>query len=381
MPIALALASLLLAQAAPLRFVPGPGSPLAIGGSPGAIECADLNRDGKLDLVLANGRNGVVVLLLGDGRGGFTPAPGSPLSVASPLHLLAVGDLDGDQRLDLAATSHDSHDVFVWKGDGTGRFAAAPGSPFPALSGGKPHNHGLALGDVDRDGDLDVVTADDVAHVVAVLLNDGKGRFAPSPRSPFAVGREPYPLALGDLNSDGRLDVVTPNVGGAGLSVLLGDGRGAFEPTASGPISVTARPYFVTLGDLNGDGALDALVTHDDVSLVTAVLGDGKGSAPARPRLAVRHRPAPLEGRARRPRRRRPAGPGAGGRRRRGSPARRRPRPVLACARLTVPGGPRRLEPRARRLRRRREGRRRDGRSRGRNGDGPAAALTAEGAR
>jgi hypothetical protein len=199
------------------------------------------------------------------------------LEVAAPPHLAAVGDLDGDRKRDLVATSHDSHGLFVWLGDGTGRFAAPPGTPFPALPGGRPHNHGLALGDVDGDGDLDAVTADDVAHAVAVLLNDGKARFRPAPRSPFPVGREPYPLALGDVNKDGRLDVVTPNVGGASVSVLLGDGRGAFLAAASPPIAVTARPYFVVLGDLDRDGALDAVASHDDVSLVTALLGDGRG--------------------------------------------------------------------------------------------------------
>lgn len=274
---AVACALVLGASPAPPRFVPAPGSPIAIGGAPGGTEAADLNRDGKLDLVVTNGPANAVEILLGDGHGRFAPAPGSPLAVTVPPHLSAVGDLDGDGRLDLAVTSHDSHGVYVWLGDGTGRFAAVPGSPFPALPSGKPHNHGLALGDVDADGDLDILTTDDVAHAVAVLLNDGHAAFRPAPGSPFAVGREPYPLALGDVNKDGKLDVVTPNVRGASLSVLLGDGKGAFKAAESTPIAVTARPYFVALADLDGDGTLDAVTSHDDVSLVTALLGDGRG--------------------------------------------------------------------------------------------------------
>jgi hypothetical protein len=274
---ATACALVLGASPAPPRFVLGPGSPIAIGGAPGGIEAADLNRDGKLDLVVTNGRASAVELLFGDGRGGFAPAPWSPLAVGVPPHLSAVGDLNGDDRPDLAVTSHDSHGVFVWLGDGTGRFAPAPGSPFAALASGKPHNHGLALGDVDGDGDLDLLTTDDVAHAVAVLLNDGHAAFRAAPGSPFGVDREPYPLALGDVNGDGRLDVVTPNVGGASVSVLLGDGRGGFKPATGTQIAVTSRPYYVTLGDLDGDRKLDAVVSHDDVSLVTALLGDGHG--------------------------------------------------------------------------------------------------------
>lgn len=269
------------ASPAPPRFVAAPGSPMSVGGGPNGIEAADLNGDGKLDLVVTNGRSKEVVALLGDGRGGF--AKGPRIEVSAPPHLAAVGDLDGDKRPDLVATSHDSHGVFVWLADGNGRFAPAAGSPFQALSGGKPHNHGLALGDADGDGDLDVFTADDTAHAVAVLLNDGRGGFRAAPGSPFGVGREPYPLALGDVNKDGRLDVVTPNVGGASVSVLLADGRGGFKPAPGTPIAVTSRPYYVALGDLDADGTLDAVTSHDDVALATVLLGDRRGGFRAAP--------------------------------------------------------------------------------------------------
>jgi hypothetical protein len=247
-----------------------------VAGQPNGVASADLNADGKADLVVTHGA-GSVSILLGNGRGGFSHAAGSALPVSSPPHLAALGDLDGDAKLDLVVTGHDSHGVFVWRGDGSGRFEPVRGSPFPALLGGKPHNHGLALGDLDADGDLDVATTDDEAHVVAVLRNDGAGGFRPAEHSPFAVGRQPYPLALGDLNGDGSLDVVTPNVGSVSVSVLLGDGRGGFAPAPSGPIRVTARPYYVALGDLDGDSQLDAVTIHDDIALATVLTGDGKG--------------------------------------------------------------------------------------------------------
>jgi hypothetical protein len=259
-----------------LRLSAAPGSPLAVAGQPNGVASADLNADGKADLVVTHGA-GSVSILLGNGRGAFSHAPGSPLPVSSPPHLAALGDLDRDAKPDLVVTAHDSHGVFVWRGDGTGRFEPVRGSPFPALPDGKPHNHGLALGDLDGDGDLDVATTDDEAHGVAVLRNDGAGGFRPAEHSPFAVGRQPYPLALGDLNRDGSLDVVTPNVGSASVSVLLGDGRGGFTPARTGPIGVTARPYFVALGDLDGDSRLDAVTIHDDVALATVLTGDGQG--------------------------------------------------------------------------------------------------------
>jgi len=263
------------AWAAPPRFVAAPGSPIRVGARPSGVATGDLNRDGKPDLVVAVGGTSTLSILLGDGRGRFSPAPALP--VASPPHIAEIGDVDRDGNPDLVATGHDSHGVFVWLGDGTGRFGSAVGSPYPALPGGKPHNHGLALGDVDRDGALDVVTTDDEAHVVAVLLGDGRGSFRPAARSPFPVGRQPYPPALGDLDRDGCLDVVTPDVESGTLSVLRGDGRGGFAAAKGSPVRVTARPYFVALGDLDADGVLDAVASHDDVSLVTVLLGDGRG--------------------------------------------------------------------------------------------------------
>jgi hypothetical protein len=125
----------------PPRFVAAPNSPIRVG-SPSGVITGDLNRDGRPDLVAAVGGTSALSVLLGDGRGGFSPAPGSPLPVAPAPHLVEIGDLDRDGKPDLVATSHDSYGVFVWLGDGTGRFRSAAGSPYPALAGESPTTTG-----------------------------------------------------------------------------------------------------------------------------------------------------------------------------------------------------------------------------------------------
>ncbi len=271
------------AQSQDPRFTPAPGFPLSIGSRPNDIAVADLNKDGEMDVVTCNDGDTVTVLL-GNGRGGFTPAPGSPINVAA--HLIAVGDVNNDRNPDLALTHHDSFGVVVLLGAGDGRFAPAPGSPFAAYQGPKPHNHGLALSNLNSDGNLDITTSNQDANSVSVLLGNGNGGFTPAAGSPFAVGRAPYPHAIGDVNRDGNLDIVTPNVGSNNVTVLLGDGKGGFKPAVNSPYVVASRPYYIALGDVSGDAVPDLITTHDDINLMTTLLGDGRGgftAAPASP--------------------------------------------------------------------------------------------------
>jgi hypothetical protein len=267
-----------------ITFAKGPGSPIAVPGATDLI-AQDLDGDGRMDLAVAT-RAGVLVLR-GDGAGGFTPVA-APLAGSGPPHLVAAGDLDRDGRVDLVATSHDTHAVTAWRGTARG-FEPMSWSPVAALPGGRAHNHGLALGDVDGDGWLDVTTTDDEAHVVAVLRGGSRGPRPGTPAS-FPVGNSPYPHALGDLDGDGDLDLVTPNTGAASVSVLLGDGRGSFAPAPGSPLAVDPRPFFGALGDLDGSGRPDLVVTHDDRTTATVLLGDGRGRFRPGPPLRVGHK-------------------------------------------------------------------------------------------
>lgn len=259
-------------------FDPAPGSPFAVGNGPADVAVGDVNGDGKLDIVTANAGGNSVTILLGDGRGGFRNAPGTPLSAGPKPHRVALGDFDRDGRSDLAVTEHDGNDVRVLLADGRRGFVPAPGSPFPALQGGTPHNHGLAAVDVNGDGLLDLTTANQNDNSVSVLLGDRERGFVQAAGSPFNVGGSPYPQALADLNGDGRPDLVAPNVHGDNLAILLGDGRGGFRHAAGSPRRVASRPYAVALDDFTGDRLTDIVILHDDITLVTVLLGDRKGS-------------------------------------------------------------------------------------------------------
>ncbi|MDO7886633.1 IPT/TIG domain-containing protein [Hymenobacter cheonanensis] len=211
----------------------------AVGHHPCSIVVGDVDGDGDLDLLTANSSSNNVSVRLNDGRGNFTPPASNPNpAVGTAPRNLAVGDVDGDGDLDLvAATSIGRYSVSVRLNDGTGNFTPPTRNPNPVV-GGNPNN--LALGDLDGDGDLDLLAANTSSNTVSVRLNDGRGNFtSPTSNPEPAVGSDPESLALGDLDGDGDLDLLTTCSNGYAVSVRLNQ---APAPTISqvSPVSGVA---------------------------------------------------------------------------------------------------------------------------------------------
>ncbi len=262
-----------------LDFKPAPSSPLRIPGGGHSFVAGDVNKDGNVDLAVAE--NNKLTVMLGDGKGGFAPAPGTPTPVSGVGGEMLLADFNGDGILDFAGSHHDRYEVVVMLGRGDGTFTNAPGSPFSARSPGKrPHTHALAAADVNRDGSLDLITANNEDGDLSVLLGNGRGGFTQARGSPFPCGPSPYPVALADLNGDDKLDIVVPNTapGPTTITVLLGDGSGQFRAAPQSPFKANDRAYFVAVANLNGDGKPDIVATHDDASIATLHLGDSKGN-------------------------------------------------------------------------------------------------------
>ena len=266
-------------------FVTRPASRITLTSKPGNVALADLDKDGRLDLITASAEPRAITVLPGD-KAGFQVASARTIALTESPGDMVLGDVNGDGRLDIALDSHDSYNVTLLLGQTDGGFVLAPNSPIVMKKGQHPHTHGLALGDLNGDGKLDLATVNNADNDVSVAFGDGRGGFTLAPRSPFAVGPSPYPLTLGDVNSDGRLDIVAtasatgPNraqqlASSRALTLLLADGTDGFRRSEI-PLG-TGQPWFVAVGDLNGDRKPDLVATHHDQSALTVLLGDGTG--------------------------------------------------------------------------------------------------------
>jgi hypothetical protein len=250
------------------HFTPGPGSPFPCNPNPNDIVVADMNGDGNPDLVIANHQTPYITLLLGDGRGGFKPSPHSPFATESHPHphAVAVADFLGDGKPAIVTDSWGRDQILVIPSDGKGNLIL-PGKPFPTDG---HSDQGVRSADFNKDGRPDVVTTGQNINALSLLLSDGKGGFRKASGSPFPAGEAPWAFAIDDINRDGNPDVVVipyhrdvHDLKRLGVTVLLGDGKGGFTTMPGSPLPLAGceGPDRVATGDLTGGGLRDIVVS------------------------------------------------------------------------------------------------------------------------
>jgi hypothetical protein len=236
------------------------------------IVAADFNNDGKPDLAVSQSRFGFGVLL-GKGDGTFQSA-GIGVSESTEGGMVAT-DFNHDGKMGILLASHDVADVFVISGNGDGTFQQFP----PSYNVARGIFGGLVLIDFNKDGKLDVVTAGSGA--VSVAIGNGDGTFLPPASYPVGSGTIIRSVAVGDLDGDGVLDAVAPDSDtGITLNVFLGKGDGTLRAATQVPCGNS--PADVKIVDLNLDGKADIIATNDGgpghTGTVAVLPGKGDGT-------------------------------------------------------------------------------------------------------
>lgn len=194
----------------------------------------------------------------------FEPAVNLPVGLR-PLGV-ALGDVDADGDLDLAVTVDDpASGVSVWLNNGSGRFT------FSSNLAIAPQVEHLLLTDLDRDGDLDLAVTNRSESAVSVFLNNGLGDFS-GPRH-YPVGARPRGPSVADLDRDGHVDLLVANRDGGKVSLLPGIGNGTFAPAITLPAG--GEPRNVVAADLNRDGLPDIVTSDHEVRNLTVLINLG----------------------------------------------------------------------------------------------------------
>jgi hypothetical protein len=250
-----------------------------------SLALADLNGDGKPDLVVANEctdngcENGIVSVLLGNGDGTFkTAVPYNSGGLGADG--VAVADVNGDGKPDILVTTGSTTSFSILLGNGDGTFQPA------LLYGYDPSGDAIAVADFNGDGKPDVVITNVFVWEcdgggITVFLNNGKGEFEQA-TTYCSVGGYANSLAVADVNDDGLADILVVENGT--VDVLLGNGDGTFQPA----VPYGSGGYFassVAVEDVNGDGKPDLLVVNDCITngncgsgTVGVLLGNGDGT-------------------------------------------------------------------------------------------------------
>ena len=262
-----------------INFFTNPVNYSSANGNPAAVSVADVDGDDKKDLLVTfSSQNKIAVY-----RNTSTPVIMSfadPLEFSTPegIHNLVTSDLDGDAKTDIAVTGDAASFIYVLRNTSTPG-AISLDTPVP-LAVGTPTMRGLCTGDFDGDGKTDIAAANYGLHLVYVYRNTSiPGSLSFASRLEFATGSNPTSIACGDLSGDGKPDLFISNLHGNNLSLFRNSSVPGTINFVRSLFAVPTNPNTVRVGDMNEDGKLDLVISYFQNAFVSVLRNTSTTSA------------------------------------------------------------------------------------------------------
>jgi hypothetical protein len=242
--------------------------------TPNSVATGDFNNDHQWDIVVANKAANNIGIYLGNGNGTFgTQITYSTGTSSSPV-FVAVGDFNNDNNSDIVVADYNTNNIRIFLGYGNGSFADQ------GASDGNRVNYpvSIGIGDFDNDSFSDIVVVNKIKDQLSIFLGYGNGTFKTPNLHFLPSGSSPTWVAVDDFNNDDIMDIAVSNYQGNNVGILLGYGNGTFNDNGMLWTGAYSHPYSIATGDFNNDSCVDIAVANVESTSIGVFFGYGDGN-------------------------------------------------------------------------------------------------------